>query len=137
MLAALVYVARSSSLSHPLEDLLPASSESSASRGAGTAKSDSGKKELPHAKPIEILVASTVIRNAIHANFLNHTPLLLRPTKATGPLTKPRILVGPRKDRAVAPNGRGLARLFERRFAVPVSGARSSRALCYPVANIE
>jgi hypothetical protein len=38
-----------------------------------------------------------VIRNDIHANFLNHTQLLLRPTKATGPTPKPRIFTGPRK----------------------------------------
>ena len=41
------------------------------------------------AKSIEILPISPVIRNDIHADFLNHTQLLLRPTKATGLLTKP------------------------------------------------
>ena len=89
------------------------------------------------AKPIEFLSTSAVIRNDIHADFLNHTQLLLRPTKATGPVSKPQILRRPKKDRAVAPIGAAWRVFFWRRFAVPETGARSSRALCYPVAAIE
>lgn len=55
----------------------------------------------------------------------------MRPTKASGPNSKPAIFKGPHKDRAVAPIGAAWRVFLRRRLLVPEFGARSSRALCF------